>query len=436
MKHILFALVLPLCLACSSYAAMAQNASPLIAAENTTLEQSMAQAAIFMEQGKAKEAAEIYAALTTRYPDRGDLFLAQARAALAAGDAAQALPLYDSLVAVNPDSAELRLEAARAHLAAGNKSAALRLGGQALEEYEKARLQVHGAVRVGLVYDSNANQGPYSDTLSLGVWDNVNIPNIEKKESLAAYLGANLDLGWRLGVTSPWWVVGDAQGYWRGNGNDNLKALKSRELQWGRTAAGLRFLDEKNMLDLRFKAEIFDYEFITNVTALGAELRYARALTPWLQLIADAGLESRAYNNKGYPRNGAFGRAGGYARFLFGDAGHEFLIGAGYVGASANRTDYAYDGWQGLARFTFKLPYGFTLSPSLSFTQELYKGPGTALETRNRKDERLRIGADISYAVTESWSIEAAYYYTNTFSTCNLYKNDQHMVSLGVAWKF
>ena len=62
--------------------------------------------------------------------------------------------------------------------------------------------------------------------------------------------------------------------------------------------------------------------------------------------------------------------------------------------------------------------------------------PGTALETRHRKDERLRVGADLSYAITEAWSIEASYYYVDTFSTCKLYKHDQHAVSLGVAWKF
>jgi len=45
-------------------------------------------------------------------------------------------------------------------------------------------------------------------------------------------------------------------------------------------------------------------------------------------------------------------------------------------------------------------------------------------------------GADVSYAITEAWSIEASYYYVDTFSTCKLYKHDQHVVSLGVAWKF
>ena len=438
MKRALCACILLLCLACASNAAAAKVPSPTppTAAERAAVEQVLAQAATLMEQGKAKEAAEIYAALQVRYPHSGDLALACARAALAAGDAMTALPLYDRLVAQNPNNNDLRLEAARAHYAAGSKKAAMRLGGQVMTEYEKQRFQIHGAVRAGLLYDSNANQGPASNTLSLGDWDNVRLEGAKRKDTFGAYAGANLDLGYRLGVTSPWWIVGDVQASWRGNENSSLKNIKSREWQWGRAAGGLRYLDDKNMLDLRLKAEIFDYEFVTNVTALGGELRYARVITPWLHLIADTALESRAYNNDGYNRNGVFGRAGGYARFIFGDAGHEFIIGAGYVGASAQRVQYKYDGWQGLARFNFKLPYGFTLSPSISFNQEWYKGPGTALETRYRQDDRLRVGADISYAINEAWSIEASYYYANTFSTCNLYKNDQHLVSLGVAWKF
>jgi opacity protein-like surface antigen len=429
---LLFSLFLPLFLLASG---ISHAAAPLTAAERTALEQNLAQAAGLMEQGKAGEAADIFAALSARYPESGDIALFHARAALAAGRPAEALPVYDKLMAQNPNNTDLRLEAGRAHLAAGNQEEAMRLGRQVLAEYEKQRFQIHGAVRAGLLYDSNANQGPASEAIRLGDWDDVRIADAKRKGSFGAYGGANLDLGWRLGAISPWWIVGDVQGYWRGNENGALKPNKNREWQWGRAAAGLRYLDGKNMIELRAKAEIADYVFWSNVTALGAELRYVRVVTPRLHLIADAAIESRVYNES-YLRNGAFGRAGGYARFIFGEAGHEFTVGGGYVGASAQWTNFKYDGWQGLARFSFKLPHGFTLSPSVSFTQELYKGPATALETRNRKDERLRVGADISYAINEAWSIEAAYHYTNTFSTCNLYKYDQHMVSLGVAWKF
>ena len=408
---------------------------PLNASERTVPAQDLAQAASLMEQGDTDEAHAIYARLAARYPDNDDLALARARAALAAGYAVEALPVYDRLTAKRPDNADLRLEAARAHLVMGNEDEAMRLGHETLAEYEKQRFQVHGAVRAGMLYDSNANQGPASSTISLGDWDGVRLPDAKRKDSLGAYAGANLDLGYRLSATSPWWLVGDVQGLWRGYGNNELRKIDSREWQWGRAGAGVRYLDGQDLVDLRVKAEVFDYELMSNVTALGAELRYIHAVTPWLHLISDTTLEQRTYTKSGY-HNGAFCHTGGYARFFFGDDGHEFLIGAGFVGASAKWRDYGYDGWEGLARFSFKLPYGFTLSPQVSFTQEFYQGPATALETRKRQDDRLRIGADLSYAINESWSIEASYYYTDNSSTCKLYKYDQHLVSLGLAWKF
>ena len=413
----------------------ASSNTPLTAAERTALEQSLAQAAGLMEQGKASEAAAIYSALEARYPNNDELLLALARVSMARGDAASALFAYKRLVAKYPDNADLRLEAARANLAAGKPDEAMRLGRQALAEYEKQRFQVHGAARAGVIGDTNVNQGPSSNTLNLGSWTDVLLPDAKRKGSFGAYAGANLDLGYRLGVTSPLWIVGDAQGFWRGNASSSLKDNNSREWQWGRAAAGFRILDAESMLDVRGKAEIFDYEFDVNAAAMGVELRYARVITPRLHLIADGALEQRIYN-RSEGRNGVFSRFGGYARYIFGDAGHEFIFGAGYLGASAKNRDYAFDGLQGLARFVFKLQNGFTLSPGVSFTEELYEGPGTALETRPRRDDRLRIGADASYALTESWSIEASYFFTNTHSTCNLYKNDQHVGSVGAAWKF
>ena len=58
--------------------------------------------------------------------------------------------------------------------------------------------------------------------------------------------------------------------------------------------------------------------------------------------------------------------------------------------------------------------------------------PATALETQKRRDDRLRAGVEIAYALSN----EAAYYYTNAFSTSNLYTYDQHVVNLGIARTF
>jgi hypothetical protein len=125
-----------------------------------------------------------------------------------------------------------------------------------------------------------------------------------------------------------------------------------------------------------------------------------------------------------------------YGRFILGDARHEFLVGAGYVEASANRRDYGYNGWHGLARLNYRMGNGFVISPLISFSQDFYDGSATALETSKRQDDRLRIGAELSYPLSRAWSLEAAYYYVNTNSTSSLYSYDQHVVSLGSVWRF
>lgn len=372
---------------------------------------------------------------------------AQAAALHADGKTREALDLYERLLVSHPDSPEVYYEAFKVYEAAGRPRDALRVADLARARFkgrlpartaasaEARRFVIHGAVRAGVLFDSNANQGPSSNMMDLGDWKNVEVDNAKKRSSFGAYASANLDMGYRLNERGSAWAVGDASFFWRGNENSRLNKINSREWQSGRAAAGFRLLNASNLLDIRLKAEVFDYEFYSHVSALGPELRYIHALTPRVHLITAANLDWRDYS-RGSGRNGAYGSIGEYARFFFGEAGHEFVLGASYLYGGADEKDYRYDGWQGTARFTFKLPRDVTASPFVSFGQEFYKGPATALETRKRKDERWRTGLDLAYAINESWSIEASYAYTDNDSRSSLYTYDQHVVSMGVAWKF
>ena len=319
-----------------------------------------------------------------------------------------------------------------AFAAAGEDAASIE--SQVPADEEAQRFQISGAVRFGLLHDSNVSQGPFFDSTRLGDWD-VRLRDGKERSSAGTYLGTNLNMGYRMDTASPWWWVGDVDGLWRVNANSSLKDTNSRSLHWGRVGAGLRYMGDGNQVDARLKAEILDYEFDSNVTALGAELRYTHFLTPSAHLIADGAVESRSYNRDG-ERDGTFSRIGGYTRYLFGDAGHEFLIGLGFMGATADVDNYAYDGWQAMSRAVFKLPHGFTLSPHVSYTRESYDGPATTQEICNRRDNRLRIGADVAYAINESWSVEAGYDFTNINSNSSLYDYDRHMLTLGLVWRF
>ena len=100
------------------------------------------------------------------------------------------------------------------------------------------------------------------------------------------------------------------------------------------------------------------------------------------------------------------------------------------------RADYCYTGIETSARVVFKLPKDFELSPFVSFEKDWYNGPATALETSNRLDQKWRTGAALTWRVTEAWSVETSYQYTHNASESAIYRFDQSLVSLGVAWSF
>ncbi|MDL2279709.1 tetratricopeptide repeat protein [Desulfovibrio sp. OttesenSCG-928-G11] len=372
---------------------------------------------------------------------------ARATALLDAGDIAGSLEIYERLLAVHPDAPELYYEAFKAYEKAGRTDEALRLARAARERFTKGHpaltaasaqarsFVVHGALRAGVLFDSNANQGPSSSMMDLGDWKRVRVKDAKERSTFGAYVGANLDMAYRLNDSGSAWAVGDASVFARGNENPALDKINSREWQNGRAALGLRFLNDNNLFDARLKSEVFDYEFYSHVSSLGPEIRYIHAAAPWLHLVSAANLDWRDYSRSD-DRNGFYGSIGEYARFFFGEAGHEFMLGASYIYGGANETDYQYDGWQGTARFTFKLPYDFTASPFVSFGQEFFRGPATVLENRDRRDDRWRTGLDLSYAINQSWSIEASYAYTDNDSKSPLYTYDQHLISMGLAWKF
>ena len=450
LKHALpclaaFVLVLALCAG-----AVAQPRTPQ---GEGAVDEGKAQAATLLEQGKVMDAYEMYMRLFRANPEDDDITLGLARSAAAAGKHNQAVMAYERLLALYPNDPGLHGEIARSYMALGDRATAERytarmneLSGDkaasqdeltaSLDKMERAydRFQYRGRVRMGVLYDSNANQGPTSSSMSLGNWD-VIVPGASAKETFGAYLGADIDLGWRIEPDGAWWLVGDAQAFMRGNFNDDLHDNHTQTSEWGRIAVGLRRLTSETLLDIRAKAEIFDYEFYQNISAIGPEAVFLWAATPTVHLITRGGLDRRTYSDDP-DRNGAYYWAGEYLRLFMGARNHEAMLGVRYIGGSADEGDYSYNGWEGSLGFTFKLPYEFELSPFVAFAQEFYDGPATVLENSDRQDDRWRVGTSLTYHITEAWDAEVLYQYTNNESNSSLYDYDQHLVTMGLAWKF
>jgi len=438
--------LLALLLAAPAFAASSSDPARVLA-----LDQGKGEAATLLEKGEDVKAYELYMRLLRLAPDDDEVNLGLARAATRAKRWTQAVLAYETLLEKHPREAGLYGELAHAHMLLGDREAAERslammrsLDGtstkaetdKALDILEKrySDFQVHGKVRLGIQYDSNANLGPASNDLSLGTLQ-VRVGEAKAKESFGAYLAAELDLGKRFYRDSSWWLVGDVQGFWRGHENATLSKTRSKEVHWGRAAVGARHLTASTLIEARMKAEVFDYEFYQNVAAYGPELTLLWAPLPSLHLFVKGGLEQRDYSSD-ERRNGIFGSAGLYGRVFFGADKHEILLGGRYFGANAKERMYVYDGWEGTARILFKLPYSFELAPFVSYAQEFYKGPATTLEAEDRRDDRLRIGTGLTYRINESWALELGYHYTRNFSNSGLYDYNQHYVHTGVVWSF
>ena len=113
------------------------------------------------------------------------------------------------------------------------------------------------------------------------------------------------------------------------------------------------------------------------------------------------------------------------------------MVGLSYVGGNTpEKADYCYTGWEASGRLSLKLPKGFEFAPFVSFENDWYNGPATALETSNRLDQKWRTGAALTWHITDAWSVETSYQYTRNNSESPLYRYDQSLVSLGVAWSF
>ncbi|MDR0747479.1 MAG: surface lipoprotein assembly modifier [Helicobacteraceae bacterium] len=411
------------------------------------LESDKAKAARLLKAGKAQEAYDLYMRLLRENPSDEAAAIGVAQSASRIGRWNQVVLALEMLLERRPREIALYDQLAHAYLALNDKASAERMqelkrdlargvdiGEFPMDALRKryGLLQIHGKVRLGALYDSNANQGTDDADMQLGGL-RLEIPDSEAISTYGGYASVNADLTRKLERDSVYHAAGDAHVYIRRNANSDLSDIHSRQSQWGRAAAGLRRLTSESLLDMRLKAEVFDYDRYQHVSSYGLETTFLWVVTPYAQTISRGGLERRAYSRND-DRDGIYYSAGQYARFF--QPNYEFTLGAQYRGSSPKERDYVYDGWDATARFRFDLPYDFELSPSVTWTKDRYKGPATALETEKREDERLRFGADLTYRINESWTIETGYQHTANKSTSELYEYKQRYINLEVARSF
>ncbi len=412
------------------------------------LKQEKASANEHLKSGNHEKAFEYYSRLLREDPLDDEINLGYARAATQTQNYGQAVLAYERLLSKYPneptllkelayvlsiqnDSQRAELELAKDGTASKEESA--KLAEKWSDEHD--RTQITGKLSAGMIYDSNVNNGPASNDVSLGNW-NFSLINNKAKETLAGFVGAQVDAGYRLDIVSPWWVVGSANVFARYNANQDLYDMKLASSEFVAASAGIRYLGSKVLVDIRAKAQIIDYAFLQNVYAIGPEANIIYAVNPKVHLITRANIDNRVYSGND-PYNGWYGSAGQYVRLFMGEGGHNVTIGGRYLGGTAREMALSYDGFEANLDFMFVLPWhDIHIAPFIAYGGEYFYGTATIFEEEYRNDHRIRTGVNVSIPLNESWKIEVGYQFMNNISNSELYTYSQHIVNTGITWSF
>lgn len=432
-----------------------QNAgAALLPGADMAIGQKKQEAVTLLQDGRHDEAYGVFMQLLREDPEDADVNMGIAISAYATQRYAQSLMAYERLLAKYPHDSNLRVQIARVYVALDEPESA-RLELAKAKEYDpgltdeqlgavlaalaakSSRWQHQGRLSFGFIHDSNSNQGPNSNFMTLGKFENLFVEGIRERESWGNYLSGSLELGYRLGDESPFWVMGDAMAYQRWNTSGGVTSNKS--FTYGRTGLGLRYMGDRTLVDLRVKVDDANQHHTNakdqDILGVGPELTFAVAAHPSLQFITRGAVEKRDYSETNQ-RDGTYWNAAQYARFFFGESAHEIMLGVTFTGNEPEVKAYRYLGVEPSLRFVFKLPGDVSFSPFVSFKEENYDGPATGLETRDRRDTQWRVGAMLGWDVARHLSLDLSYQYVDNDSNSALYGYRQSLINMGLTFKF
>lgn len=422
------------------------------------VEQGVAEARTLLEKGQGERAWELLTRLMFEDPENVDINLLWVQAASKTGRANQALAALERLVIMHPKDANMRLELARAYASMGDRASAQAemeivknmdpslAGADADLELERAatkgssrrdRFQLAGRLAVGLVWDSNVNNGLADLDVSVGDMKLTMNSGAKKKAALGQYANVNLNGGWRLGKDSPWWLVGDVNFHGK---NYYPKVPSNQHFAWGRVAFGLRYVSAKHLFDLRVHQEHARYEPKEYSNSTGLDGTWIYALLPKMQIVTRAGVDFRTYteNDK---RNGNYWYAGTYLRWLWGRKNtNSVMAGVRALGAGAREDQYSYAGWEGMVRLNLSPIERLDIAPFVGYREQYYRAPATKLSAAKgegkRKDQTWMTGVFFTWHWTKHVATEVGWQYNKNYSNSKFYQYDQHQINMGMVFTF
>ena len=454
MKHVC-AVILSLLL-CAPVCAHAADAN--LPEVRLALDQGVSEARTLLEKGQNESAWTLLSRLIREEPGNVDVNLLWVQAASKTGRANQALAALERLVVMHPKDARLRRELARSYAAMGDRASAqaemdiVRNMDPALADADADlaldraasagskrwdRFQLAGRLALGLLWDSNVNNGLDDLEVYVGDMQLTMNPGAEKKAALGQYANANLNGGWHLGEDSPWWLVGDVNFYGK---NHYIDVPANQYFAWGRAALGLRHVSTQHLFDLRVRQEhaLYEPEEYSNATGLDGSWIYA--FRPNIQLVTRAGVDVRTYMEND-DRDGNYWYAGTYLRYLWGDTqSNSVMLGGRALGAGARETQYSYEGWEGMLRLNISPVERLDIAPFVAYREQYYHEAATRVSNvmgeDNRHDQTWMTGVFMTWHWTENLATEVGWQYNKNNSNSEFYQYDQHQVNLGMVFSF
>ncbi len=389
------------------------------------------------EQQRWSEAYAAYMTLLREFPDNGEIQLGLARSAASAGQQTRALIIYEQLVQRYPENMTLWQELAKVYTALGNHESATAALNKTLKPgnliplstQKQDLLKVHGRISTGMVYDSNTSLAPSDHLIPIGNTNLILNSDSMAQESWGAYVLAGIGLNRRVHATSPWWLIADVGAYQKWYFDEDTA------MTWGRVAGGVYYAVRDISWALRIKGEqsLFDYENIA--TSIGTEGNFSYQLFPNTYLITKA-----EYGLRNYPDSpdysDTYGWVGEYIQMFFSNNKHEILVGGRWMANSADMSKYSADGWEISGRIQFSLPLDSEISFIAAFETKTYDEPAFSQLFYSRKDEKIRMGVNLTHRLTDSFNVNLSYQRLENDSNTGLYDYDQNVISTGVTWNF
>jgi hypothetical protein len=320
-----------------------------------------------LKDGKREEAYQMYMSLFRANPDNVTITYGLARSALT-DHPNQAVAALEHLVARYPYNRLFVDDLAKAYTALGDKETGEIYTSAAPKRRvsrSSARYEVHGGLRWGGIYDSNANLGPSSGYVRFGDYF-IALDDAKQTASYGAYVGSNIDVGYRISPGNPWRLAWDAGVYARYNFNDKLKDMDRDFSEWYRVAGGIKGVFATRLIDVRVKTELYDNSFYQTIYSYGAELTFLQAVLQKYHFITYLSRDKRDYI-RNEDNTGTYIYAGEYFRVYFGNAPDSITIGGRYSAGDVNNENYSYNGWDTSISARINFQRGWMLSPQASY---------------------------------------------------------------------